>query len=46
MIKNITAGVFGIFSLLLFPFIIVDETEQVVILQFGKPVGNPNQVLN
>ncbi|MDC3246676.1 protease modulator HflC [Candidatus Marinimicrobia bacterium] len=39
MIKNITALIFGL--LILFAFstiIIVDETEQIVILQFGKPI--------
>lgn len=39
MIKNITAGIFGILILIAFSIIIiVDETEQVVILQFGKPI--------
>ncbi|MDC0881266.1 protease modulator HflC [bacterium] len=39
MIKNITALILGL--LILFAFstiIIVDETEQIVILQFGKPI--------
>ncbi|MDA8753756.1 protease modulator HflC [Candidatus Marinimicrobia bacterium] len=39
MIKNITAFILGL--LILFAFstiIIVDETEQIVILQFGKPI--------
>ncbi len=39
MIKNITAGIFGVLILIAFSIIIiVDETEQVVILQFGKPI--------
>ncbi len=39
MIKNITIGFFGILILIAFSIIIiVDETEQVVILQFGKPI--------
>ena len=39
MIKNITFGFFGILILIAFSIIIiVDETEQVVILQFGKPI--------
>ena len=39
MIKNITAGIFGILILIAFSIIIiVDETDQVVILQFGKPI--------
>jgi len=39
MIKNITALILGL--LILFAFstvIIVDETEQIIILQFGKPI--------
>ena len=39
MIKNIIAGIFGILIFIAFSIIIiVDETEQVVILQFGKPI--------
>jgi membrane protease subunit HflC len=39
MIKNITALIFGLLILFaLSTIIIVDETEQIVILQFGKPI--------
>ena len=39
MIKNITALLFGLLVLFVFStIIIVDETEQIVILQFGKPI--------
>ena len=39
MIKNITALLFGLLVLfVLSTIIIVDETEQIVILQFGKPI--------
>tara|TARA_B100000767_G_C19777853_1_gene543781 strand:- start:6776 stop:7624 length:849 start_codon:yes stop_codon:yes gene_type:complete len=39
MIKNITALLFGLLVLFAFStIIIVDETEQIVILQFGKPI--------
>jgi membrane protease subunit HflC len=39
MIKNITALLFGLLVLFaLSTIIIVDETEQIVILQFGKPI--------
>ena len=39
MIKNITALLFGLLILFaLSTIIIVDETEQIVILQFGKPI--------
>lgn len=39
MIKNITAFLFGLLVLfVLSTIIIVDETEQIVILQFGKPI--------
>ncbi len=39
----IIAGVVGVILLLLFSgaFFVVDETEQVIILQFGRPVGEP-----